>query len=688
MQHSLASQIMQSFEGNPGGDCHRQVATCMLWLCNPYEAVSDFAAIDQGEWVGRAVWVDPGRSAALNCWRLREVLVRPLSITNSLIPQIRINEVDGRRTAQVGNTGYPVFNGCLPMIEPGEHVGAVRLSLEMMRGSTAGQRSLSDLICGSADLYAPAMVNAAYVTAVLSSLAEATLESEFQGAMCALLTVLDLTHFKHWGGAAYWEDVLSKLVGDGSSAFIANKDMAALPDPIRAFQSAICTDAAFDLSDEQIRLLFCRLFLRSVIDQTSEQVSAFQALGMDRQKYSAQCEKLLDTMTDAEVQSVLDTSGPGSEPPAADVICERTSHIRTSRLSIMHGLHAALRQYLRRADAKVSQLLSCAMDGAVAPADILALLKQAADSRDALASLFGGASTREILSSLVVVACHGHHASEAPQPRHDGKYALAVLEAMDRAGWTKAGLAAVEEEIRTRMLGSLYRHAAERTMYKRHKVDIIREWAASAERFLDEHPWEAHRHEMPHLTLGFTTDRRQFGNRAELWTALQIGWYHRADLHQLRSAEIEVLQNLDFDAWKVSHRHFLPGFHLYSRKNLACSPDTESFAASMRRDLERHYSGVNGQMYIREFTQKMQAWVKPYAQHIWQETCVFEAARRFARDTAATGLTSDQVAARVLADFPQILQLEPVAREARLHHITILAQEACEAAMGSKIAAA
>merc|ERR1712151_738613 len=62
--------------------------------------------------------------------------------------------------------------------------------------------------------------------------------------------------------------------------------------------------------------------------------------------------------------------------------------------------------------------------------------------------------------------------------------------------------------------------------------------------------------------------------------------------------------------------------------------------------------------------------------------------RRFARDTAATGLTADQVAARVLADFPQILQLEPVAQEARLRHIAIIAQEACESAMGSNIAAA
>jgi len=76
--------------------------------------------------VGKAVFVMPGRSAALNCWHILNVSIRPLSVTNTLIARIKVDESDGRRRAIINNTGYDEFKACLPMVTPGEHVGAVR----------------------------------------------------------------------------------------------------------------------------------------------------------------------------------------------------------------------------------------------------------------------------------------------------------------------------------------------------------------------------------------------------------------------------------------------------------------------------------------------------------------------------------------------------------------------------------
>lgn len=239
--------------------------------------------------------------------------------------------------------------------------------------------------------------------------------------------------------------------------------------------------------------------------------------------------------------------------------------------------------------------------------------------------------------------------------------------------------------IRRRTLASLYNQAAQRVHYSRHKLDIIHIWTDRVERFLDQHPWEAHRHEMQFLTLGFTTDCRVFSSRSELWACLEDGWYHREDLQELRALNRETAQDFNFDDWKACHRHFLPGFHIYSRKNLTCCADLASYVAHMQQDLECHYSGKNGRMYVREYTQKMRAWVEPYAQHIWQESRVFALVQELCRQAQRLPATElpelekrEVIVAGVLEQFPEIAQLDPRAREARLRHIHVLAREACE----------
>merc|ERR1712224_213412 len=165
-----------------------------------------------------------------------------------------------------------------------------------------------------------------------------------------------------------------------------------------------------------------------------------------------------------------------------------------------------------------------------------------------------------------------------------------------------------------------------------HKLQIIHAFALRAETFLLEHPWEAHRHEMPHLTLGFTTYPRHFACRDDLWSCLQDGWYHAEDLQELWNLDSQTVKSFDFDEWKAAHRHFLPGFHLYSGKNLVtCRGDSLAFIDLMEKDMERHYSGKNGSKYAHNFTPKMKAWVEPYALHIFQEHGVAAAVRELCK---------------------------------------------------------
>merc|ERR1712217_78768 len=143
-------------------------------------------------------------------------------------------------------------------------------------------------------------------------------------------------------------------------------------------------------------------------------------------------------------------------------------------------------------------------------------------------------------------------------------------------------------EIRNQTFAAIFQRAVQKIHFDRHKLEIIQAFARRAERFLLEHPWESHRHEMPELTLGFSTDPRQFVDRDALWRTLADGWYYFEDLQELHALTPESVKDFDFDVWKASHRHFLPGYHIYSEKNLSlCLGSCNEYVRRMRTDLVR-----------------------------------------------------------------------------------------------------
>jgi len=686
VSNDIASKILASYEHH--GDKDREMATCLLWLCNPYDSRSKFATMDQGDWVGRAVFVVPGRVAALNCWRMEKVLIRPLTITKSAIPLIRVSETDGRRRAEVSGTGYAEFNACLPMIRPGEHVGAARLAIHCMKNTTAGRAALADMVCGSGELYDGAMVNSIYTTAVLSSLERATSQADFEGVLCALLTCLDLANAG--GSKEYWEGIFQRLTGDHASKFIASKDMDSLPDVARAFLPIVCTDVAFGVSEEVVRSLCAMLLIRTTLDQTSQQLGIDEALGVDSKRLDKLCKERAVAATDEELTAIMDGGGAA----AAATLLQAALHSQDSRspgkagakrlhtwkVALIYGLHMALR---RNGLAEVSQLVDKIMAGE-GEATLVGALQEASagNTADFANELFGCSDGQAALADLLVVCCMGQSGKEEELEKHDGKYNAALFDSLEQCGGpTREGLHALAAKVREEFLLTRFRCAVSEVHFDRHKLQVIRTFALRARKFLQDHPWEAHSHQMPFLTLGWSTDERTFLNRPELWTALQDGWYHASDLDELLSLTKESVQDFDFDVWKATHRHFLPGYHMYSQKNLSLSgADFSAYLSRMKQDLEDHYAGRNGPLYRRQFTDAMRAWVEPYSRHIFQESRIASALDRAARSTLSHGGAQDaqKIVDEVWAQFSELDALPADRRAARRQHIERLATEALQ----------
>jgi hypothetical protein len=354
----------------------------------------------------------------------------------------------------------------------------------------------------------------------------------------------------------------------------------------------------------------------------------------------------------------------------------------------MYGIHMSLRHHLR--GGKVSGFVEKIVDGS-SDLDAIEVIKDALSFGQVehflkevglgLSNLNGTTSHQQTLSDLLVACCFGQAISGDP-PKHDGKYVVACLEELDRVGCNASGLQEMARQVRRSAIASMYRRAFEKVHYDRHKLEIIHSFADRSQKFLEEHPWEAHRHDMPRLTLGFTTDSRAFNNRDQLWSCLLDGWFRTSDLQELRELTRETIVDFDFDAWKALHRHFLPGFHIYSCVQFATHrTDCKGFVAAMDRCLEDHYSGRNGARYARPFTPSMKAWVEPYAKHIWQETHVAEAVQelcqKYRKEKDSIGDEDVTVVARrVMEMFPEVQLLEQKSLETRMQHIHVLVREA------------
>lgn len=139
----------------------REMTACALWLCNPLEMAHDqesFEKLDQGEWVGTAVFVKAQTKAALSPWSLESAVMRPLNLTNTSLDEIRTG--GERKGARIERIEIGEFNATIPIVRAGEHLGANRVSAAFLEKSTAGRQALSMAFCGAKELWQKEMAEA------------------------------------------------------------------------------------------------------------------------------------------------------------------------------------------------------------------------------------------------------------------------------------------------------------------------------------------------------------------------------------------------------------------------------------------------------------------------------------------------------------------------------------------------
>eukprot|EP00357_Protocruzia_adherens_P031320 CAMPEP_0115031942 /NCGR_PEP_ID=MMETSP0216-20121206/38858_1 /TAXON_ID=223996 /ORGANISM="Protocruzia adherens, Strain Boccale" /LENGTH=1092 /DNA_ID=CAMNT_0002409737 /DNA_START=77 /DNA_END=3355 /DNA_ORIENTATION=+ len=643
------------------GDSQKAMPSCVLWLVNPYDEVDDYSKLDQGEWVGAATLVEPGKTAAVNPWSLKRALMRPVTITNTALKLVRISESDGQRKATVRNVDYGQFNTSIPVLRIDEHPGAVRLALYMMTNSTSAQKSLSDLICGTPELYTPPMVNALYVVMTLSSLVEAQTELDYKNVAGAFMVLLNEMYWKVEGkkeNYKYWR-AYTKALCETPRKFVSNRDMAQLPDVVRAFIPLTCVHDAYKLEMAEVKNIFFMMFFRMIIEWTSEKFKLSQMFGLNMKEYG----KVVDeaVMKDDDAAFIDQESG---EVPAISVDYQR--------LTSMYAMYVVLRDLLKSQSLSIKRMFEGLLNGTVEEGLIMSALRDTKKYVTMTPAEFLGeicdVSAEEghkIFESMKVLSCHEHTEVKDDLPRHDTKYIFKTLEKYAEPSKLPENV----EELRKSYMNTLFKDLKEKTFFQKHKLVKLQEFANKYERLNHENPLEAMRHIMPRLNSCYTFTDDRFETRDDLWGFVENLFYPEEAIAELRALTDETVEAFNFEKWRKNNRQFLPGYQIYSTKNLGLANSFDDYLKRMQRDLTSHYSGKKGRRYRCHFTDKMKAFLPVFAKHHWQEYKIYTIARKHFKEPV------DDVLAKVASQFPEVYELPEPKQTVRVDHIKLLIHE-------------
>lgn len=326
----------------------KPLSTCIIWLYNPYElAIENFDEVEQNEWVGNGAFIDPGKIAALSPWNLNKVLLAPVKITNTAVDLVR-EEEGGQKKAYMG--AYDAkFNTSVPLIDSYENLDAIRLALYFMTRSTEGNRELSQMITSVPDLYHPAMINALYSTATLSTLICAEIISQCRLAFQAYLTLLSISLYEHKGknSSDYFNQIVRDLVSNPVK-FIARKDETELPHITRMMIVLNNNVNGLSLKNDIVNDIFLKLFIRICSDQTSQSYTLDEILGIDLNEYAERVQKQIESINDESLYKL-------TPPEALLGTMNKKIKIDFRKLFALYGIHKIMKDYLTSNDISIDQ---------------------------------------------------------------------------------------------------------------------------------------------------------------------------------------------------------------------------------------------------------------------------------------------------------------------------------------------
>ena len=638
---------------------------CIIWKCNPFEiADENFDELEQKEWVGYAALVDPGKIAAMSPWNMKNVFLRPIKITNTSVDFIRTDDNEKRKAYL---NGYDVdFNTSIPLIDPVENEDAVRLALCFMRKSTEGNQEISRIITSTPDLYNPAMVNALYSTAVISTLKISKVTIDYEIAFRAYLTLLDISFYdSKTKSSTFFEKILKEVLADPSE-FIARKDDDKLPNISRSMMFLNTINGGFSLEEGVANQLFFQLFLRACSDQTSQNYSLEQVIGADLQTY---IQKINDLLSSVESHKVKDIN-----PPNIDFgVLGNDVKLNFSKLFTIYGIHKVLRDFLKNENITLEDFYKKVLNGTIGFEKSALLLKEAQKySRmkpvEFLKQIFNEEMDYpKVYQSILTICCYNH--TDKQSPNHDSSHNKHVLTQCTTIG----DIIANGEEAKNIYFSSYFIKCAKETKKLVKKRKKVINWIAKAREIRERYPLEKLRHVFEDHTLSYSGSHTEFPTRRDMFIFLDDFGFKDEDLAELEALTLSKFDNFKLSEWKRVHKYHLYGFYNYAPSVIKTVNSRDEFINKMRQALEKHYSGEIDPKFKREFTQRMQDYVPEFAGHFYEEYLINDYLESIKAQEG--NLSKEEIKYRIYELCPNIHYLDQTRRRYREEHIEVLISE-------------
>lgn len=645
---------------------NKSLPDCVIWLCNPLDTAKDsFDDIEQNEWVGNAAFVDPGKIAAISPWNLKSVVLRPLKITNTAIDLIR---ADGNEKRKAWLNGYDVeFNTSIPLIDPLENEDAVRLVLHFMRRSTEGNREISKIITSVPDLYNPAMVNALYTTATLSTLKEAKSAIDYELGFKAFLTLLDSNFYqnKDKKNCDYFEKLLQDVLADPVK-FISRKEEDELPNISRSMMFLNTVNGSFTLDKKKVNEIFLRLFARVCSDQTSQQYTIEAVTGVDLATCMQEISKLLINLQGKKIKDITEPKLPFGTMNDNVKLC-------FSKLFSIYGIHKIIREYLEKEKISLEEFYKRILHGQI--------------SMDQASSLFKGAQqyikmkpqeflrlltnddtidTHRVYQAILTICCHNHTSGLV---NHDSAHNEYVL---SRCGSIEDILRNAEL-IKDAYLSSHFASQAKKTKRLLRIRQKILKWVENVRELKKKYPLEKLRHVFEDHSLSYSDAHDEFQTRHKMFNYLNDFGFKDEDLDSLHEIPIEHFVNFDLHVWKKNHKYHLYGFYNYAPQLIEKSNSIQEFINLIHEALEKHYSGEIHESHKREFTSRMRDYVPEFAGHYYEEYHINEFLQNIKHNQ--DGHTIDTIRAEVYEICTSMNSLDDTRRRYREEHVDMIIKE-------------
>ena len=644
----------------------RPANKCMIWLGNPMEDES-FAELEQNEWVGNAALILPGKVAALSPWNISNVYLKPISITNTAIPLIK-NADDARRKAWM--SGYNVdINSSLPLIDPTENIGFVRMAIYFMRYSTAGMNALSQLITANDDLYNPAMPNALYSVAALSTLRKADNLKEFGLAGRAYLTLLDLSRFEYQKdkkntSVSYFDSLLQQMKDDPVK-FISNKEDQFLPNESRLMIILNCTDKAFELDMKEVNKIFLLAFLRVACDQTSAQYSLADITGVGVDEYLTAISSVIENSDKKNIREIKEPVIPFGE-------IKENVKLYLQKLFSVYAVHVVMRDYLKENKTTLDKFYHSVLNGKVSMDDLSHLMKKTTEYIKVSPSVFLGFLTEndnkeellKLYQSVLTLSCQSH--TEKEHPKHDTQYNEGVL----RLGDSAAKIIENAEKVKNNFLSKNFAKTAKKIKALKKRKNKVVKWVEKIRGINKKYPLENLRHVFDDKALSFT-DKSEFATRKNMFNFIENFGFAEEDLKSLETKPLCQFQDFQITVWMKQHRRHLNGFYNFAPTVVKDSSSKEDFTQKMEKKLESFYKGETDEKYKRDFTDRMRSYLPVFSGHYYEEYGLDS----YLEEMKGSGVSKEEVLTgmeKVVGGFEQLNDKE---KENRKRHFEILIKE-------------